>query len=56
MTESTNDLSQDTAVEETQQERVYDTPDGITAPPIDELLTKVSSKYCLLYTSDAADE
>lgn len=48
MTESTNDLSQDTAAEETQQERVYDTPDGITAPPIDELLTKVSSKYALV--------
>ena len=29
-------------------ERVYDEPEGITAPPIDELLTKVSSKYALV--------
>lgn len=28
-------------------EAVYDTPIGITAPPIDELLEKVSSKYAL---------
>ncbi|QDR78159.1 DNA-directed RNA polymerase subunit omega [Corynebacterium sanguinis] len=27
---------------------VYDTPEGITAPPIDELLGKVSSKYALV--------
>ncbi|WKD57601.1 DNA-directed RNA polymerase subunit omega [Corynebacterium capitovis DSM 44611] len=30
------------------EEMVYDTPDGITAPPIDELLMKVSSKYALV--------
>ena len=30
------------------EEKAYDTPDGITAPPIDELLTKVSSKYALV--------
>ena len=30
------------------KEQVYDTPEGITAPPIDELLTKVSSKYALV--------
>lgn len=28
-------------------EPVYDTPIGITSPPIDELLEKVSSKYAL---------
>lgn len=27
---------------------VYDAPEGITAPPIDELLDKVSSKYALV--------
>lgn len=27
---------------------VYDTPTGITAPPIDELLKHVSSKYALV--------
>lgn len=27
---------------------VFDQPDGITNPPIDELLTKVSSKYALV--------
>ncbi|OHR22336.1 DNA-directed RNA polymerase subunit omega [Corynebacterium sp. HMSC034A01] len=37
-----------TAEETTQRESVYDTPEGITAPPIDELLTKVSSKYALV--------
>ncbi len=29
-------------------EAVFDTPEGITAPPIDELLNKVSSKYALV--------
>lgn len=29
-------------------EAVFDTPIGITAPPIDELLDKVSSKYALV--------
>ena len=48
MTETTNELSQNSAAEDTQQERVFDTPEGITAPPIDELLTKVSSKYALV--------
>jgi len=46
---TTKDLSETPAAEETtQQENVYDTPEGITAPPIDELLTKVSSKYALV--------
>ncbi|AKE41301.1 DNA-directed RNA polymerase subunit omega [Corynebacterium kutscheri] len=27
---------------------VFDTPTGITAPPIDELLKRVSSKYALV--------
>nr|WP_095661095.1 DNA-directed RNA polymerase subunit omega [Corynebacterium glaucum] len=31
-----------------EQDLVYDTPEGITEPPIDELLTKVSSKYALV--------
>ena len=47
MSNTTKDLSETTA-EETQQENVYDTPEGITAPPIDELLDKVSSKYALV--------
>lgn len=49
MSNVTDDLSQtstDSAV--TDEEKVYDTPEGITAPPIDELLTKVSSKYALV--------
>ncbi|QNE89621.1 DNA-directed RNA polymerase subunit omega [Corynebacterium incognita] len=29
-------------------EAVFDTPEGITSPPIDELLDKVSSKYALV--------
>jgi DNA-directed RNA polymerase subunit omega len=33
--------------ENTQNEAVYDDPQGITAPPIDTLLEKVSSKYAL---------
>ena len=33
--------------ENTQNEAVYDEPQGITAPPIDTLLEKVSSKYAL---------
>ncbi|HZK32164.1 MAG TPA: DNA-directed RNA polymerase subunit omega [Corynebacterium sp.] len=33
--------------ENTQNEAVYDEPQGITAPPIDSLLEKVSSKYAL---------
>ncbi|WP_202032159.1 DNA-directed RNA polymerase subunit omega [Corynebacterium haemomassiliense] len=42
-------MSETSAAEETtQQENVYDTPEGITAPPTDELLTKVSSKYALV--------
>lgn len=49
MSNTTQDLSEtSTAEETTQQESVYDTPEGITAPPIDELLTKVSSKYALV--------
>lgn len=32
---------------ETAPEPVYDPPQGITAPPIDTLLEKVSSKYAL---------
>ncbi|WP_115684560.1 DNA-directed RNA polymerase subunit omega [Corynebacterium senegalense] len=44
MSNVTNDLSTSQAPEE----MVYDTPEGITAPPIDELLTKVSSKYALV--------
>ena len=44
----TKDLSDTSAAEQPQQENVYDTPEGITAPPIDELLTKVSSKYALV--------
>lgn len=49
MSNVTDDLSQTTAdAAEAAQERVYDEPEGITAPPIDELLTKVSSKYALV--------
>lgn len=48
MTNPINDVAQDEAADQAQQERVYDTPEGITAPPIDELLTKVSSKYALV--------
>ena len=49
MSNTTKDLSETSAAEETpQQDNVYDTPEGITAPPIDELLTKVSSKYALV--------
>lgn len=33
---------------ETKVEPVFDPPTGITAPPIDELLEKVSSKYALV--------
>ena len=33
--------------ETTQTEPVYDSPEGITAPAIDVLLEKVSSKYAL---------
>ncbi|WJY68135.1 DNA-directed RNA polymerase subunit omega [Corynebacterium auris] len=33
---------------DTDDQMVYDTPEGITAPPIDELLTTVSSKYALV--------
>ncbi|MEX3503937.1 DNA-directed RNA polymerase subunit omega [Corynebacterium sp. LK2510] len=44
MSNVSNDLSTNQAAEE----MVYDTPDGITAPPIDELLSKVSSKYALV--------
>ena len=33
---------------EIKPEPVYDTPIGITSPPIDELLEKVSSKYALV--------
>ncbi len=46
--DTTNELSPDETAGETRQEMVYDTPEGITAPPIDELLTKVSSKYALV--------
>ncbi|OEY23980.1 DNA-directed RNA polymerase subunit omega [Corynebacterium sp. BCW_4722] len=48
MNDTTNELSPDETAGETRQEMVYDTPEGITAPPIDELLTKVSSKYALV--------
>ncbi len=48
MSNTTKDLSEASAAEETLQDNVYDTPEGITAPPIDELLTKVSSKYALV--------
>ncbi|MDY5786167.1 DNA-directed RNA polymerase subunit omega [Corynebacterium sp.] len=44
MSNVSNDLSTNQAAEE----MVYDTPVGITAPPIDELLSKVSSKYALV--------
>lgn len=33
---------------ETKTEAVFDPPIGITSPPIDELLDKVSSKYALV--------
>lgn len=33
---------------EATEDKSYDAPEGITAPPIDELLTKVSSKYALV--------
>ena len=49
MTNVTEDMSQTSAdASASEQERVYDAPEGITAPPIDELLTKVSSKYALV--------
>jgi len=45
----TDDLSQASSQSATaEQDLVYDTPEGITEPPIDELLTKVSSKYALV--------
>ncbi|WP_306516121.1 DNA-directed RNA polymerase subunit omega [Corynebacterium sp.] len=34
--------------ESTKTDSVFDTPEGITDPPIDELLNKVSSKYALV--------
>lgn len=46
MSNITEDQSQ--ATSETPEEKTYDAPEGITAPPIDELLTKVSSKYALV--------
>ena len=39
-----NSVSNDIAI----PEAVFDDPIGITAPPIDELLDKVSSKYALV--------
>ena len=39
-----NSVSNDLAI----TEAVFDDPIGITAPPIDELLDKVSSKYALV--------
>ena len=39
-----NSVSNDIAITEV----VFDDPIGITAPPIDELLDKVSSKYALV--------
>ncbi|ERS38434.1 DNA-directed RNA polymerase subunit omega [Corynebacterium pseudodiphtheriticum] len=36
------------ATESTKSDSVFDTPEGITDPPIDELLNKVSSKYALV--------
>ena len=47
MSNVTNDLA-NTAEAADVNEQVFDTPEGITAPPIDELLTKVSSKYALV--------
>jgi len=43
----TNDLANSAETADV-NEQVYDAPEGITAPPIDELLTKVSSKYALV--------
>ncbi|MDD7581607.1 DNA-directed RNA polymerase subunit omega [Corynebacterium sp. 32222D000AT] len=43
----TNVTTNDTA-EAVKAEPVFDAPEGITAPPIDELLDKVSSKYALV--------
>ena len=34
--------------ESTKTDSVFDTPEGIKDPPIDELLNKVSSKYALV--------
>ncbi|AQQ15326.1 DNA-directed RNA polymerase subunit omega [Corynebacterium glaucum] len=49
MSNVTDDLSQTSSQSATaEQDLVYDTPEGITEPPIDELLTKVSSKYALV--------
>lgn len=36
------------ATASTKSDSVFDTPEGITDPPIDELLNKVSSKYALV--------
>ena len=36
------------AAPEATEVKSYDAPEGITAPPSDELLTKVSSKYALV--------
>lgn len=47
MSNVTNDLSNPAETADI-NEQVYDAPEGITAPPIDELLTKVSSKYALV--------
>ena len=49
MSNVTDDLSQASSQSATaEQDLVYDPPEGITEPPIDELLTKVSSKYALV--------
>lgn len=43
----TNVTTNNTA-EAAKVEQVFDVPAGITAPPLDELLDKVSSKYALV--------
>lgn len=51
MSNDTKELPADqesAAPEVAQDNQVYDDPEGITAPPIDELLSKVSSKYALV--------
>ncbi|GAC57324.1 DNA-directed RNA polymerase subunit omega [Gordonia hirsuta DSM 44140 = NBRC 16056] len=42
-------MSSDTGIDfDLIEETVYDTPHGITDPPIDELLERASSKYALV--------
>lgn len=43
-----NIAGQSTATDSTNSDFVYDSAQGITSPPIDELLSKTTSKYALV--------